>query len=496
MIVVPPAAPVIVPLLAAIVTLAVRRHPRLQATTSLAGLLTVGVIGALLLWQSLHDQSILVGRLGGREAPFGIVFVVDVLAALMVLVTALVAFVSLVAATVDDGHVQRHPYFQPLVQILVMGVNGAYLTGDLFNLYVWFEVLLIASFVLMALGDHQDQLEGALKYVVLNLFASILFLATAGIVYATTGTLNMAHLATALLQLPDGLRISIALLLFVAFGIKAALFPLSFWLPASYHTLQPSLVALFSGLLTKVGVVALVRLHTLLVPDLVTQTGPLVGIVAAATMLGGVLGAFSQNGIRRILSFHIISQIGFLLLAIAIGTPLALVGLVFYMTHNILAKADLFLVGGLVQTHCGSDALRQIGGVWRAAPALGLLFMVPALALAGVPPSSGFWAKLLVVQGTLQAGAIALAVAAILTGLLTLLSMLKIWNEAFWKDAPPAMQAAGRTHPLAWTGALGLALLIAGLGIMPGPLVGIAEAAATQLGNPDHYVDAVLGVQP
>jgi multicomponent Na+:H+ antiporter subunit D len=380
-----------------------------------------------------------------------------------------------------------------VLHVMIMGINGAFLTGDIFNLYVWFEILLMSSFVLMALGSERAQLEGAMKYVTLNLLSSALFLAAVGILYALAGTLNMADLSVRLGQVAEpGLVLTLAMLFLVAFGIKAAMFPLFAWLPASYHTPPAAVSAIFAGLLTKVGVYALIRVFTLLFVQDVAYTHTIILVLAGATMVTGVLGAAAQNEFRRILSFHIVSQIGYMLMGLAIFTPLALAGAVFYIIHHIIVKTNLFLVSGLVRRLRGSYELNSLGGVYRLYPLLAALFLVPAFSLAGFPPLSGFWAKYTLVQAGLDAGHYVIVGVALAVSLLTIYSMTKIWAEVFWKEAPaepPAPDTRGIGLMVAPVAALALITVTIGLGAQP--FYELALRAAEQLADPSQYVQAV-----
>jgi multicomponent Na+:H+ antiporter subunit D len=402
---------------------------------------------------------------------------------------------------IDSERLKR--YFFPLYLILLFGVNGSFLTGDLFNLYVWFEVMLIASFVLMSIGGKKLELEGGLKYVSLNLVASMFFLVGAGLIYGTTGTLNMADIAAKVSAAPQSTQVlPAAMLLFVAFGVKAALFPFFFWLPSSYHTPPPAVSAIFAGLLTKVGVYALFRFHTLLFESLFSHFQTLLIVLSIFTMVTGVLGAASHFEMRRILSFHIISQIGYMTVALAIMTPLALASGIFYLVHHIIVKTNLFLISGIVVRIKGSDDLAKVGGLVKSAPWLAALFFIPAFSLGGIPPLSGFWAKLGVVRAAVEGAHWWVVVAALLVGVLTLYSMTKIWGEAFWKaqpessesEAEPAPDAESYRSALAWMVPPVVVMVLATIviGLFGNSLFRYTERAADQLMNPESYQRAVL----
>jgi len=474
--------PILIPFLSAVATLLAWGQRPFQRAMGVLG--TVGLLGAgVMLLDSVWRDGIQTLQVGNWPAPFGITLYADLFSAAMVILAGLIGLaVAVYSLGSMDADRERFGYYA-IFHILLMGVCGAFLTGDIFNLYVWFEVMLIASFVLMVLGGERAQLEGGIKYVTLNLMASALFLAAVGILYGVTGTLNMADLAHRLGRMSaPGLTTALALMFLVAFGIKAAVFPLFFWLPASYHTPPVAVSALFSGLLTKVGVYALIRVFTRLFVQDVGYTHTLILVIAGLTMITGVLGAVAQTEVRRILSFHIISQIGYMVMGLGMLTPLALGGAIFYIIHHIIVKTNLFLISGMVLYLRGTHQLKNLGGLYRAYPGVSFLFLIPALSLAGLPPLSGFFAKLALVRAGLETGQFAIVAVALGVSLLTLFSMMKIWNEAFWKpsgedDPPPT-----RSVPTAlWLPTAGLALLTILVGLAAGPLLVFSMRAAEQL---------------
>jgi multicomponent Na+:H+ antiporter subunit D len=497
--------PVLVTFGGAALALVAWRSPRLQRAIGIAataGLLAAGV--ALLL--AVERDGIVVLELGGWPAPFGITFVADLFSAILVLTGVLGLTVAVYSAGAIDARRQAFGYY-PLLLVMLAGVCGAFLTGDLFNLYVWFEVLLVASFVLLTLGGEKAQLEGGLKYVALNLVASALFLAGIGVLYGLAGTVNLADLSVKLADVePRGLVTAVAMLFLVAFGIKSAIVPLFFWLPASYHTPPVAVTAIFAGLLTKVGVYALVRVFTLVFMGDADLVQAILLVAAGLTMVIGVLGAVAQTDMRRLLSFHIVSQIGYLVMALGLFTVSALAGLVYFLVHVSIAKSTLFLVGGAVDRLQGTYDLRRLGGLYATRPLLAGLFLVAAMSLAGVPPFSGFLAKLALVEAGLAIDQGAIIAVALGVSLLTLYSMLKIWNEAFWKPVPVPMAAEGPApvapdvrRPI---GLLLLAPIVAlvacsvALTVAAGPAFELVDRAAQQLLDPDGYIRAVLGTIP
>jgi multicomponent Na+:H+ antiporter subunit D len=488
--------PILISLLGGALTLSFWRSIRWQKRVTLLAA-TAYLIVAILLLREVIAEGYLVLQMGNWAAPFGISLVADVLSATMILLTGIVGFAAALysMASVPDEHI-RFGYFS-LLQLLLAGVSGAFLTGDIFNLFVWFEVMLLASFGLLTLGGERNQMEGAIKYVTINLFSSAIFLSAIGLLYGTAGTLNMADLSVKLMGVEEqGLVNVLALMFMVSFGIKAGAFPLFFWLPASYHTPLVAVSAVFAGLLTKVGVYALYRFFSLIFIGDIQYTHTIILWIGILTMLTGVLGAAAQFEFRRILSFHIISQIGYMLIAFAIFTPLAIIGGVFYIAHHIIVKTNLFLISGLTYQLTGTHELKAMGGFYKQRPWLAVLFLIPALSLAGLPPLSGFFAKYIVIKAGVEAGSWWAVGFGLLVGLLTLYSMIKIWAEVFWKRQPDTDSPTVLTTKLSlWMLApvIILAVITVGIGLFGEPLYQLAEVAASQLLNPQGYIDAVLG---
>ncbi len=320
------ALPILLPLLSGAVSLLFWRSRPMQRFTAVAG--NIALLGvALWLLVSVLREDYVVIQMGAWPAPYGITLVADMLSAILIVLTGIMGLALSVysLASTGPGH-ERFGYY-PLMHLLLAGVAGAFLTGDIFNLYVWFEVMLVASFALLILGGEKAQMEGAVKYVTLNLLASVIFLTAVGLLYGMVGTLNMADAAQRLaITEHSGMVEVLAVMFMVAFGIKAAAFPLFFWLPASYHTPPVAVSALFAALLTKVGVYALFRMFTLMFDQTLGYLQDILLWSAALTMVTGVLGAAAQYEFRRILSFHIVSQIGYMILGLALYTPLDLRG--------------------------------------------------------------------------------------------------------------------------------------------------------------------------
>jgi multicomponent Na+:H+ antiporter subunit D len=487
--------PVVLPLAAAGLSIALGRWRWVQRVLGLLTLsATLAISVAILL--VVDDQGTTSAQMGAWPAPIGVTLVADRFAAIMLALAAVMLLAVLVYAIGQGGPERERVAFHPVYLVLAAGLSAAFVTGDLFTLFVAFEMMLTASYVLITLGGRRDQIRAGMTYVVISLIASALFLMTLAFVYSATGTVNMADLADKMPDLAAPLPSAFALLLLVVFGIKAALFPLFFWLPDSYPTAPSPVTAVFAGLLTKVGVYAIVRTQLLVIP-VADRPTTVILVIAGLTMVVGVLGAIAQDDIKRILSFHSISQIGYMVMGLGFFTVAGMAATIFYMIHHTVVKATLFLVGGLVEHSSGSGALAKVGGIARRFPLLGWLFLLPALSLAGIPPFSGFVAKLAMVEAGVGIGAWAIVAVSLAVGVLTLFSMTKIWGGAFWGQPLPEVAPDvpggrwGGTGPmLASTAALVVVTLA--VTVWAGPLFGLLERAAADLLDPASYTSAVL----
>ena len=509
---------VLLPILGAALTFLLIRHSKAQRTVSIV-VLSLTLLLECWLLASVWDGGTSAVNIGGWLPPWGIVMVVDQFSSLMLVVSSSVSLAVLVYATgqgmADGDRDAPVSIFHPTYLILVAGVSNAFLSGDLFNLYVGFEILLTASYVLMTLGGTGPRIRAGVTYVVVSVVSSVLFLIAIAMVYGATGTINMADLALKLAELDPGTRNLLHVMLLVAFGIKAAVFPLSFWLPDSYPTAPAPVTAVFAGLLTKVGVYAMVRTETLLFPGDTFNT-PLM-VAALLTMVVGILGALAQSDIKRLLSFTLVSHIGYMVFGLAMSSVAGLGAAVFYVAHHITIQTSLFLVTGLIERRGGSSSMDRVAGLAKLSPVLAVLFFVPAMNLAGIPPFSGFLGKLGLLQAGVQLGtplAYALVIGGVLTSLLTLLAIARVWNRAFWRKpedaehpdpvllADPAESAtgdrAGKANvtllPRTMVGStLGLVIFGVGLTVFAGPLFRVADQSALVMLDRTSYIHAVLG---
>ncbi len=487
------ALPILLPLALVIVLIFVRA----ASTARWIGIIGCALLLAVsvLLFFQVRQNNILVLQVGGWEAPYGISLVIDYFSSLMLLASNLIVFVISIYAFHFVGKNEKFSKFYLFFFALILGVNGIFITGDAFNFYVWLEVMMLSSFVLITMGTTKKQLEGGIKYMSLNLISSLLFLAGLGLLYGKTGTLNMAHLAMVISNSEQGLLMNTSgMLFFISLGIKAAIFPLFFWLPASYHTANITVTSLFAGLLTKVGVYGFIRFTTLFFMGNDSLWQELLLISAGLTMVIGGMAASIQYDTRRILSYHIISQIGYMIMGLGIFTPLAIAGAIYFTIHNMLAKTNTFLIAGVINKLKGTFDLKIIGGLFKESPFLAVLFVIPSFALAGIPPLSGFFAKLALIKAGIDDKYYLITAVAILTSLLTLYSMIKIWNEAFLKQQPentclPKAISLSLSHVLP---SVILGLFTIALGVFAAFFMELTMITANQLLHPDVYINAVL----
>jgi multicomponent Na+:H+ antiporter subunit D len=500
--------PVLLPMLGAAVTVVGSRSAALQRVIGVVVLTAVAVLAAVLLVVA-DERGPIVAELGGWAAPVGIALVADRLSALLLLVSTLVTLAVLVYAIdqriVDYGRGTASTTFHPMYLMLCAGVSLAYLTGDLFTLFVAFELMLTASYVLITRRTGASRIPAGMTYVTVSLLSSLLFLTAIALVYAATGTVNLADLAERIGTLPGGVQSVLGLMLLVVFGIKAAIVPLHFWLPDSYPNAPGPVAALFAGLLTKVSFYALLRTETLLFSR--DEPWTLLLVLAVATMLVGALGALVQNDLNRLLSFLLVSHIGFMLFGLAVFDAAALSGAALYAAHHITVLATLFLVSGLITRRTGTVALDEMGGLARSSPGLAVLFAIPAMTLAGIPPTAGFVAKLALLQAGAAAGLGPQVVAGvvILASLLTLYALVRVWVRVFWGDLQPPrpdqdptdelLVGTARTSMPMYAATAGLVAVSLAIAVFAGPLTVVTGRAGVDLMDRTPYLDAVLGAQ-
>ncbi|WP_182199964.1 Na+/H+ antiporter subunit D [Paraliobacillus salinarum] len=488
--------PILLPMFIGTILIFLAKKHRIQrviAGISSIALLIVAIYLAYAVYQS-PDQIITL-EVGDWSAPFGIVLVADMFATMMVILSSIVGAVCLFFAFKTIHSDREKFYFYPFYFYLLTGVNGAFLTGDIFNLFVFFEVMLISSYVLIVHGGTGYQLRESFKYVVMNMVASAFFLVALAYLYATTGTLNMAHLGERVAELgQEGILNGVAIIFLFVFGAKGALFPLYFWLPKSYYGPPAAISALFGGLLTKVGIYAIIRTFTLIFVHNPSFTHTIILYLAAGTMFFGVLGAVSQFDFKRILSFHIISQVGYMAMGLGVFSPLAIAGAIYYIAHHIIVKSALFLFAGATEKITGTTDLKKMGGLLKTHPWLGWLFFISAMSLAGIPPLSGFFSKFALILSAVQEQEYFIVAVALIVGVLTLFSMMKIFMYAFWREPTikeediNKKEMFGLLRPI-----IPLVVLTIGLGFLAEPIFTYSLGVADQILDPTNYIQAVLG---
>jgi len=502
------ALPVLLPLLAAALTLGLGRHYRTQSAVAFVTL-SLSLIFALAILV-LTDQATLVLDVGSWAAPIGISLVGDRLAAIM-LCTSLVVMVAVLAYSLSEGTVHESqdiptPIFHPTYLVLCAGVNNAFLTGDMFNLYVGVEILLTSSFVLITLGGTRDRIRSGTVYVAVSMVGSVIFLVALASLYGACGTMNMAQLSMRLTEIDPAVAMLIQTLFLVAFGLKAAVFPLSAWLPDSYPTAPAPITAVFAGLLTKVGVYAIIRMQVLIFPT--SPVDVVLAIVGIFTMIVGILGAVAQDDIKRLLSFTLVSHIGFMIWGISLANTLGIASAVFYAVHHILVQTTLFLVAGMMEKIGGSTSLRRLHSLAKISPLLAIWYLIPAFNLVGFPPLTGFLGKLGLAEATAARNtplAWALLAAGLVASLLTLYVVVKIWLQTFWQGRESAQESGGEEeeavdtlNPAAriprgvWAATGFLTAVTIGLSVFAGPVYTFTERATISMTRAE-YQRAVLG---
>ncbi|WP_169972739.1 complex I subunit 5 family protein [Tautonia rosea] len=486
--------PVLIPLATAIVLLGLGQWPRLRFRVALGSqVVLLGVVG-ILAYHAAWRGEILTLSMGGWAPRVGIVWVADGLSSIMTVLGAVVGLAVLVYLPKGMKPPRELPFSLVLHQVMVASVEGCFLTGDLFNLFVFFEVMLTTSYVQLTMGARSRQLVKTFPYVVINFIGGLLFLAGVGIIYGTSGTVNLALLSRLVAEgsLPPQFWGGMGLVLTV-FALKTGLVPLYFWLPESYPESPIPYSAMLAGLLTKVGVYTLFRVVPLVFTEADEEFFKLLAGISAATMFLGVLGALGRDRIRQILAFHIISQVGYMTFGLSLFSPAGLAAGLFYVVHHIVVKSGLFLAGGMVERIGGSDRLKDVRGVAMSHPWAAVGFFVPAMALAGLPPFSGFWGKLFLAIAGFRQGYWITTTIAIVVSLLTLASMLKIWQASYWGKPEGQQRPELGNDPGMLAGVLGLASLSVIIGLCVIPVMLCCEQAAAQLLAVTPYVDAVLG---
>jgi len=483
--------PLIIPLLTAVVLVFLRPYVILQRVLAFSSIVATAIVSFVIL-NLIQAEGVMRIDFGGWLPPYGILFVADSFAMLLVLTTAIVTAIVLLYAFSTIGPERENMYFYSFVLFLIAGVNGSFMTGDLFNLFVCFEVMLLSSYVLMTLGGRKVQLVESIKYIVINVLSSWFFLLGIAYLYGTVGTLNMAHISVRIAEVGQGpLLTVIGIVFLVVFSLKAGLL-LYFWLPGSYGAPPTAVAALFGALLTKVGIYALFRVFTLIFYHEPTITHTLIGIMAVLTMIGGSIGAISSKDIRKIITYNVVITVGFILVGLAVSTEVAMQGSIYYIVHDMIIKALLFLLTGTMIYLTGTARIENMSGLIQNYPVLGWLFFITILSLAGIPPFSGFIGKLFIGQGAVETGSYLLLFFAFLSSMFVLYSLLRIFMNTFWGETIISVEEETplKKRILLPCVLLGAATILLGLGVEA--IAPYVNDAAYVLMHPEVYIDAVL----
>ncbi len=480
--------PIVLPLLSAVLLLLIRRAREWQERLSLLSL-AINLTFALALLRAAAGGEIFIHKMGFWPFPYGIILAADRLTATMLCLSSIIVGASTLFARSYLSEDQRREVFHPLIHFLIMGIQGSFLTGDLFNLFVFFEVMLLAAYALMGFYHNLEQLEMALKYTCLNLIASAFFLLGIALVYAQVGTVNMADLSVKIRELgPQPLLVVTALIFLIVFSVKAAIFPMHLWLPSA-HSISPTpIAAILAGVLVKVGIYAIIRSATLMFPDPYKALQGLLMGFALATIIFGALGTLPQRSLKRILAYSTINQLGYIAFGIALLTPAGLTAAVFYIVSHAFLKSSLLLGAGLNQKLTGTVDLDEMGGMMTKTPFASTLLLIGFLSLAGIPPLNGFFSKLFLLQAGFSGGAYLATSIALAMGVLSLFYNFTTYQRMAWGtgggdvgSAPAAMYA-----PVAFLSAFAI---IFGLGVPW--LYEWSQLVATQISDPALYIAAM-----
>ena len=483
--------PLIIPIITAVILVFLREQIVLQRIISIVTMIFISIISLLLL-NLVQTEGIIRLDFSGWLPPFGILFVADSFSILLVLTANIITSICLLYAFSTIGERHEKMFFYPFVLFLIAGVNGSFLTGDIFNLFVCFEVMLLASYVLVALGGGRRQLRESLKYVLINVVASWMFLIALAFLYGTVKTLNMAHIAVRVAEAgQDPLLTTVAILLLIVFSLKAGLL-LFFWLPGSYSVPPTVVQALFAALLTKVGIYALFRTFTLMFPLNQDVTHTIIGVMAGITLIAGCMGALSGRDIYTIATYNVIIGVGFILIGLAVGTEASITGAIYYLIHDMLAKALLFLLIGMMFYVSGESVVKKMSGLIQNYPLFGWIYFLVMLALAGIPPLSGFMGKVLIGQGAIEAGSYVLLALGFASSIIVLYSLLRIFLASFFGETTTSFEDRKPIPKGAYWAFILLAATIVYAGVGAESLSIYVKDAAKTLMNPSIYIDAIL----
>lgn len=485
--------PIIIPFFFGMILMFGQKNLKYQRTFSLLGI-GIALISAISLLIKVKNDGIQKVTFGNWPVPFGITMVSDMVSVLLVTTTLLIAFFVVWYGFGSITKERERYFYYPGIMFILTGVNGAFTTGDIFNLFVFFEVLLMASYLLIVLGGEKGQLKGSIKYILINVISSALFVITVAFLYSVVGTLNMADIAVKIAEVNQpGIVTVIAVLFLMVFGLKAAIFPLYFWLPTSYASAPIPVLTLFGALLTKVGIYAITRTYTLFFVHDLSYTHDLLMALAIATIIAGCIGALAYFDMKLIIIYNIVIAVGVILFGVSQMNEVSLKGAMFYLVHDMLIKAALFMLIGIIIYITGTSDLRKMGGLMKKYPALGWFYLIAAFGLAGIPPLSGFVGKLLIAQGGFEAGSMWSSIFILASSLLVLLSVIRIFLYAFWgEEKATTGKVDKKVYQTLFVPTVLLVLITVAYGVGAEWITPFMDDAAKLLHDPSIYIDAVM----
>ncbi|PYF03724.1 Na+/H+ antiporter subunit D [Ureibacillus chungkukjangi] len=485
--------PIIIPFFFAMLLLFGQKNIAYQRITTLLGLV-ISIICAIGLVSNVYMDGPQTVTLGNWPAPFGITMMGDMVASVLMLTTLVISLFIVWYGFGSIGKEREQFFYYPGIMFIITGVNGAFTTGDIFNLFVFFEVLLMASYLLIVLGGEKAQLRESIKYILVNVISSALFVVAVAYLYSVVGTLSMADISLKIAEINQpGIITVIAVLFLLVFGMKAAIFPLYFWLPSAYSAPPIPVLALFGALLTKVGVYAITRTYTLFFTHDLSYTHELLLILAVVTIIAGCIGALAHFDVKQIIIYNIIIAVGVILFGVAQMNEVALQGAFVYLIHDMIIKAALFMLIGIVIYVTGTSNLRKMGGLIQTYPTLGWFFLIAGFGLVGVPPLSGFVGKLLIIQGGFIAGNTWSTLVVLASSIIVLLSVMRIFIYAFWgEQGQLSTDVQKRKYNRMFIPTMLLVILSIFYGIGAEWLNPFMSDAAKILMDPSIYTDAVM----
>ncbi|KKK34078.1 monovalent cation/H+ antiporter subunit D [Salinicoccus sediminis] len=491
-----PLLPIMIPFFAGIIMLFMGKRPVWHRVVSgISGLLMM--LSAVWLVISIYRNGTIVTFLGDWMAPFGISVVIDMAAALLLLTTSIIAFLIVVYSFQSIG-IEREKYFYyPMVLFMIAGVNGAFSTGDIFNMFVFFEVFLLASYVLITMGGTRVQLQEGFKYLLVNLISSNFFVLGLAYLYSVTGSLNMADIYLKLEDYDGNMVIMtvLAVVFLFVFATKAGLFPLFFWLPGSYYAPPMPIIALFGALLTKVGVYAIARTYSLFFIENQAFTHQALLLMALLTIIMGSIGALAYTDMKKIIIYNILIAVGVIIVGFSMMDEIGTIGAMYYLIHDMIIKAALFMLVGFIIYRTGKADSEHLGGLIRKHPVTGWMFLVAGFALAGVPPLSGFYGKFFIVQSTFDNDHYVAGIIVLVSSLAVLISVVRIFMNVFWRgEMDFSTLKPIKTDKLLFA-SIGLVIVSVAFGLAADLLYPFFEMAASSFHDPASYASYLTEVE-